>query len=374
MRSLSTMRTMNTRETIQAAVCRAFGEPLALETLLLDAPQRDEVEVDVRAVAICHSDIHFAQGAWGGRLPALYGHEAAGVVRRVGEGVESVAPGDRVVVTLMRSCGACFFCARGDRAYCDATFRLNREGPLHTLAGERVVQAMNTGAFAERVLVHVSQLAPIPASVPFAVGALLGCGVITGYGAVVNTARVEPGASVVVIGVGGVGLNAVQGARIAGANPVIAVDLSDSKLAASHAFGATHALRADAPDLPEQVRALTSGRGADYAFVTVGATSAIEQSMSLIRRAGTSVMVGIPASGATITLDPVTISSEGQRLIGTKMGATRLPFDIPALVGLYGTGALRLDELVTGRFALADINEAIGQVVRGETLRNVVEL
>jgi Zn-dependent alcohol dehydrogenase len=363
-----------TAESIRAAVCRTFGEPLTIERLVLAAPQRDEVEVDVRAVAICHSDIHFAQGAWGGRLPAVYGHEAAGVVRAVGDGVEAFAPGDHVVVTLIRSCGACFHCARGDRVACEATFRLDREGPLSTLTGDRVVASMRTGAFAERVLVHASQLAPIPAEMPFAVASLLGCGVITGYGAVVNTAQVAPGDTVAVIGVGGVGLNAIQGARISGANPVIAIDLSEEKLAASREFGATHGLNAASVDLADQVRALTGGRGADYVFVAVGATRAIEQSMTLIRRGGTSVLVGMPATGATITLDPVTIASEGQRILGTKMGSARLPIDIPRLVGLYGSGALKLDELVTGRFALADINEAIAQVVRGEALRNVVEL
>lgn len=365
---------MTSSDTIQAAVCRAFGEPLTIETLVLATPQRDEVEVEVRAVAICHSDIHLAQGAWGGRLPAVYGHEAAGVVRAVGPGVEAFAPGDHVVVTLIRSCGSCFYCSRGDRVACEATFRLDREGPLSTLGGERVVQSMRTGAFAERVLVHASQLAPIPGSMPFAVASLLGCAVITGYGAVVNTAQVQPGDSVAVIGVGGVGLNAIQGARISGANPVIAIDLSEAKLTAATAFGATHGLDAAGDDLAERVRALTAGRGVDYVFVAVGATRAIEQSMTLIRRGGTSVLVGMPATGATVTLDPVTIASEGQRVLGTKMGGARLPIDIPRLVGLYQAGVLKLDELVTGRFSLADINEAIAQVVRGEALRNVVEL
>ena len=357
---------------MRAAVCRAFGAPLVIEDLHLAGPGPGEIVVDVRACAICHSDIHAAEGAWGGSLPAVYGHEAAGVVCARGAGVEDVAVGDHVVVTLIRSCGACFHCARGDAVRCEASFALDDPGPLRTQSGEPVVQGIRTGAFAEQVVVHRSQVAVIDADVPFDVASLLGCGVITGFGAVVNTAAIEAHSSVVVIGAGGVGLNAIQGAAIAGAYPIIAVDLVPAKRDAAIRFGATDAVDPVTDDPVAAVRARTAGRGADYVFVTVGVKAAIEQGLTLIRRGGAVVIVGMPADGVTAAFDPTTVAFEEQRIIGSKMGSTRLPVDIPALITLYRSGRLKLDELITGRYPLEEINEAIASVTRGEALRNVV--
>ena len=255
---------------MKAAVCRAFGAPLEIEELRLDAPEDGELTVDLAACAICHSDIAFAEGAWGGDLPAVYGHEAAGVVREVGEGVSDIRPGARVVVSLMRSCGRCYFCERGDFHLCAGEFLGDRKARLHTEAGEPVVQAMHTGAFAEQVVVHESQVAAVPASLPLDVASLLGCGVITGVGAVLDRADVAPGSSVVVVGTGGVGLNAVQGARAAGAEIVVAVDTSPSKLVVAASFGATRTVDPGEEDTAAAVRSLTGGRGADYVFVGVG--------------------------------------------------------------------------------------------------------
>lgn len=357
---------------MKAAVCREFGAPLVVEDLRLDPPEEGEVRVDVAACAICHSDIHYIEGAWDGRLPAVYGHEAAGIVESVGAGVEAVRPGDRVVISLIRSCGRCFFCARGEPYLCEAEFPGDRRGRLHTTEGERVHAAMHTGAFAEQVVVDASQLAVVPDVVALDAASLLACGVITGLGAVVSTAAVPAGSSVVVIGTGGVGLNSVQGALISGAQPIVALDVSSAKLEAATSFGATHALDPASCDPVAEVRALTEGRGADYVFVTVGSTQALEQGLGLLRRGGTLVVVGLPPSDAAFGVVAVDFAFDGQRILGSNMGSTRLETAIPALVELYGQGRLKLDELITARFPLEQINEAIAAVGDGSTLRNVI--
>jgi S-(hydroxymethyl)glutathione dehydrogenase / alcohol dehydrogenase len=215
---------------IKAAVCHEFGTPLTVEDVDLRAPEAGEVEVQLQACAICHSDIHYADGAWGGSLPAVYGHEAAGRVAAVGAGVRGVAVGDPVVVTLIRACGSCASCAGGHPVMCETSYDGDK-GPLKTVDGGKLHQAMASGAFAERVVVHQSQVVRLPEGIDMAAASLLACGVITGVGAVVNAAGLRPGQDVVVIGAGGVGLNAVQGARIAGARRIVAVDMSDDKLA-----------------------------------------------------------------------------------------------------------------------------------------------
>jgi S-(hydroxymethyl)glutathione dehydrogenase / alcohol dehydrogenase len=357
---------------VKAAVCRAFGEPLQIEELVLRAPQAGEVLVRVAACAICHSDIHYAEGAWGGRLPAVYGHEAAGFVESVGAGVDAVRPGDRVVISLIRSCGRCFFCTRGEPYLCEAEFPGDGRRKLHTTDGQAVHAALNTGAFAEQVVVDPSQLAAVPDSMPLDVASLLGCGVITGFGAVVSTAEVRVGSSVVVIGTGGVGLNSVQGAVISGAQPIVALDVSPAKLEAATAFGATHTLDPAACDPVAEVRALTEGRGADYVFVTVGAVQALEQGLGLLRRGGTLVVVGLPPSDAAFGVVAVDLAFDGLRILGSNMGSTRLESAVPALVELYGHGRLKLDELITARYPLEQINKAIAAVGDGSTLRNVI--
>src|SRR4051794_19993269 len=220
---------MSRTTSIRAAVCRAFGEPLTIETLSLAAPGPDEVRVRVQAVAICHSDVSGADGAWGGALPIVYGHEAAGIVAEVGEGVD-LAVGQAVVVTLIRSCGECRRCRRGQLVACTTKFPLDEQSPLTTTDGESIVHGLRTAAFAEQVVVHASQVIAIDDAIDPKAASLLACGVITGVGAVVNTAAVEPGSTVVVIGCGGVGLNVVQGARLAGAGAIVAVDVQPAKL------------------------------------------------------------------------------------------------------------------------------------------------
>lgn len=357
---------------MKAAVCQQHGQPLVIEDLELDPPGPGEVRVRLAACAICHSDIHYMEGAWGGKLPILCGHEASGVVEETGAGVTGVVRDDHVVVTLIRSCGHCFYCVQGDPTQCETQFPLDVTSPLRRADGERVAQGIRTGAFAEYVVVHESQLVTIPKSVSLEAASTLACGVITGLGAVVNTAKVPSGSSVAVIGTGGVGLNSVQGARLCGANPIIAVDLLESKLATAKEFGATHGINAAADDAAEAIRDLTHGRGVDYVFMTVGSTKAVEQGLTFLRRSGTMVIVGMPASGAMAEIEPLAMADASLRIIGSKMGATRVRVDIPKLVGFYQQGRLKLDELISNRYPIDGINDAIAEVNRGEVLRNVI--
>jgi len=360
---------------VKAAVCYEFGQPLVIEEVVIDPPQAGEVKVQIKAVAICHSDVHLVRGDWknwSSNPPVIAGHEGAGHVVEVGPGVTRAQVGDAVVVSLLRSCGQCFYCASGSPFICEGKFALQREHRLHRITGEHIRQGISTGAFAECAVVDQSQVVPVARDMPLDQACLLACGVITGYGAVVNTARLTPGSSAVIIGTGGVGLNAIQGAHLSGAHPIIAVDVSDSKLEAARAFGATHTLNAKRTDVITEVRALTDRRGADYAFVTVGNPVAIEQSLKFVRRDGTIVAVGMPSTGAAASVPMGDFVYNGQRLLGSNVGSTRLTVDIPRLVGLYQSGRLKLDELITQRYSLEKINDAIESMERGEALRNVI--
>lgn len=357
---------------VKAAVCRRFGHPLTIEEIDLAAPGPEDVEVEVKACAICHSDISYAAGDWGGDLPAVYGHEAAGIVRRVGARVNTVQPGDHVVVTLIRSCGRCHYCGTGSLVMCEEVFDLDRAGPIRTVAGEPLWQGMRTGAFAERIVVHHSQMVGVPTDLPFDQASLLACGVITGHGAVANTARLKPGQTAAVIGCGGVGLNAIQGAALAGAGLIAAIDLSDAKLEAARRLGATHVVNPSSQDAGEAVRRLTAGRGVDYVFVTVGARAAFDHAFDYITRNGAVVIVGMPPSGVLASYDPSMVAAWNQKIIGSKMGEAVIARDIPALVEAWRAGRLKLKELITARYPLDQVNEAIEAVVRGEALRNVI--
>jgi Zn-dependent alcohol dehydrogenase len=357
---------------MRAAVCRAFGEKLVIEDVSLDPPGQGEIAVDLAACAICHSDIIYADGGWGGQLPAVYGHEAAGVVRQVGPGVTNIRPGDHVVVTLIRACGHCPSCAQGTPVTCESEFARDTRTPLHRPNGDPLVQGLRTAAFADAVVVDASQAVVIPPAIPLDAASLLACGVITGFGAVVNTAGLRAGATAVVIGAGGVGLNTIQGAAISGAHTVIALDLVEAKLQAARRFGATHAINAADPDAAKEVRRLTDGRGADYVFVTVGAKAAFGQAFGMVGRSGAIVLVGMPASGVTIPVDPGDVAHNNWRIFGSKMGGAHIQVDIPRFVTLYQQGRLKLDELISGRYKLEQINDAIASSRSGEALRNVI--
>jgi Zn-dependent alcohol dehydrogenase len=357
---------------MKAAICYEFGKSLSIEDIDIDPPQAGEVKVKLGACAICHSDIHAIEGAWGGSLPVVYGHEAAGIVEAAGAGVTLAKPGDHVVVTLIRSCGRCYFCAQGDPHLCEGTFASDEESRLRAKGGQRIHQGFHTAAFAEYVVVDQSQVVPVPEQLPLESVSLLACGVITGLGAVVNTAQVPSGSSLVAIGTGGVGLNSIQGAALSGAHPIIAIDVADNKLEAAKAFGASHTINSKKQDTQAVVRSLTQGRGADYVFVTVGSTKVVEQGMGLLRRGGTLVIVGMPPVGAKAKIEALDIVDNSQRILGSKMGSTRLRVDVPKLVEFYQQNRLKLDELITNRYPLEDINEAIASVNRAEALRNVI--
>ncbi len=356
----------------RAAVCRAFGAPLTIESIELAAPGPGEVLIRMAACAICHSDIFFIDGAWGGDLPAVYGHEASGVVESVGPGVTRLKAGDHVVATLIRNCGFCPACAEGAPVFCEEVFPLDKQSPLTDGAGKPVVHGLRTGAFAEHIVVDASQAVAIPKDVKLDSAALIACGVLTGMGAVVNTANAKAGSSAVVIGCGGVGLNSIQGARLAGCSPIIAVDVEPGKLEAARAFGATDTINARGEDVAKRVAELTGGRKADWVFVTVGVKGAAEQGVTLMKRNGATVLVGMPPSGVTATIDPGWIAADGQRIFGSKMGSARPLIDVPRIVALYREGRLKLDELITGRYPLDKINEAVASSRSGAALRNVI--
>ncbi len=357
---------------MKAAVCRTFGAPLQVEEISLDAPTKSEVRVKLKACAICHSDIMYVDGHWGGDLPAVFGHEASGIVESTGPDVKNVSVGDHVVVTLIRSCGKCHTCEHVNHALCEAEFSLSGRSPLADRNGNALTHGLGTAGFAEEVLVDASQVCKIPDDIPFDAASLLACGVLTGFGAVTKTARVPAGSSVVVIGCGGVGLNAIQGAVHSDAACIVAVDVVPGKLEAAMQFGATHGINAKDDDVVDQLRAITSQRGADYVFVTAGSKQAIDVSVSMLAKGGTAVIVGMPAIGVEGIYDPGTLAAWSQKIIGSKMGTARIAVDIPALVQLYQDGELKLDELISGRFPLDKINEAIAASRSGDALRNVI--
>ncbi len=357
---------------MKAAVCHEFAKPLVIEDITIGNPKAQEVKVKMKACAICHSDILYADGGWGGTLPAVYGHEAAGIIEELGEGTTGLSIGDHVIVSLIRNCGCCYYCGQGEPSLCESSFALDEEERIHTQSGDAVVQGLRTGAFAEYVVVHQSQAIKIPKEVPFDSASLLACGVITGLGAVTHTAKVPTGSSVVVIGAGGVGLNSVQGAVLSGAHPIVVIDLLDNKLEAAKTFGATHTVNPANENAQALVHSLTENRGADYAFITVGSIKAMEQGLSLLRRGGTLTLVGMPKSGDRLAIEAANFAGDSQKIIGSKMGSIRPAIDIPNLVQLYLDGRLKLDELITNRYPLEDINEAIASVKRGEALRNVI--
>jgi Zn-dependent alcohol dehydrogenase len=255
---------------------------------------------------------------------------------------------------------------------CEGTFAIGAESRLHNQQGQALLHGLNTAAFAEATIVDQSQLVRIPAELPLDRAALLSCGVITGVGAVINTAQVHPGSNVVVIGTGGVGLNAIQGAVMAGANQIIALDILEHKLTTARSFGATATINSSHNDVRQTVYDLTTGRGADYVLVTVGSTQAIAQGLSLLRAGGTAVIVGLPRRDTLAQLSAFDLVSKGQRILGSFMGSSRLSIDVPWLAQRYLQGRLKIDELITARYALSQINEAIETMERGEALRNVI--
>ena len=356
---------------MKAAVCYEYNAPLVVEELELAAPKWGEVVVKVSACAVCHSDIHWFNGDFGGSLPLVCGHEAAGEVIELGPGVTQLRGGERGAVSLLRSCGRCHYCVQGKPHLCIHDFALITESRLENEAGERVHHGTKVAGFAEYCIVDQSQVVPLPADIPLDRACLLACGVITGLGAVQNTAQLRAGESAVVIGCGGVGLNAIQGAALAGAGQIIAVDLLPEKLEVARNFGATAGLDGALADLPDAVRDLTNGLGADYVFVTVGSVAAIESAFTLIRKGGAVVVVGLPGLEKARFSARQLVDVEA-RILMSWMGSTRLAVDVPRLARQYLDGKLELDALITGHYPITEINEAIESTVTGQALRNVI--
>lgn len=358
---------------MKAAVCYEFNKPLVIEELAMRAVRPDEVKVKVAVTAICHSDIHDLRGDFGGTPPFVGGHETAGYVEEVGANVTSVKPGDHVIVSLLESCGKCFYCTTGRPYFCETKVTYDVTGTLTNEKGQDVIQKARVAGFAEYVLVHESQLVKIDDDFPMDVASLLACGVTTGFGAVVNRAKVPPLSSVVVIGVGGVGLNSVQGALTCGANPIIAVDILDSKLDRAKEFGATDVVNAKTADTVATVKELTGGKGADYVFVTVGSAAAMQQAFAMLCRGGTAVMVGLPpATDPPVALPAGELAFSEKTVTGGFMGSICLQVDIPRIIALYKAGRYKLDELIAERYPFERINEALDSSAAGEALRNVI--
>ncbi len=359
---------------MKAAVLRAVGLPLTIEDVQLAEPGPFEVLVDVAAAGLCHSDVVFMTGGYPTHLPAVFGHESAGVVAAVGPKVTHVAPGDHVITCLSVFCGRCALCLAGRSNICEdreATARGPDEPPRISKLGKPLHQFLELGSFAEQMLVHENAVVRVTKDIPLDRASLLGCGVATGLGAVFNTAAVRPGETAVVIGCGGVGLSAVQGARIAGAGRVIAVDRVAAKLDLAAGLGATDVIDAAATDPVDAVLALTGGRGVHHAFEAVGLAATAEQAFAMLARGGTATLIGLAPLGARLSLPAHAFMYE-RRVQGSVMGSNRFRIDVPRYVGMYLDGRLRLDEMVTERFALADINQGFARMRTGEVARNVV--
>ena len=357
---------------MKAAVLRQVNEPLTIEELDIDRPMAQEVLLRTRASGVCHSDLHFVEGSYGHPLPVVLGHEAAGIVEAVGDQVTYVKPGDRVVTCLSVFCGHCQMCLAGRPVLCSrqGLTRADTEAPKLSASGERVHQFVRLSSFAEQMLVHQNAVVRVDDDTPFEVLALIGCGVTTGLGAVLNTAQIEPGSTVAVIGCGGVGLSAVQGARIAGALRIIAIDTVETKLATAMEFGATDVIDASSSDPVEKVKAITGG-GVDYSFEALGAKRTAEQAFEMLRSGGTATVVGMIPEGTKIEIEGSAFLDE-KRIQGSNMGSNRFRTDMPRYIEFYRQGRLRLDEMVTQTMGLEEINRALQEMKSGSVNRSVI--
>ena len=357
---------------MQAAILREVNTPLTIETVQVDKPGPREVLIRTGATGVCHSDLHFVEAKYACPLPTILGHEAAGTVEAVGELVSYVRPGDRVITCLSVFCGHCEMCLSGRPALCSRTDVIRRpeEPPRLAQHGTVIHQFANLSSFAELMLVHEHAVVKVGPEVPFEQMALIGCGVTTGLGAVLNTARIEPGSTVAVIGCGGVGLNCVQGALIGGAARIIAVDAVESKLALARQFGATEVVNATAGDAVEQVRELTGG-GVQYSFEAIGLKQTAEQAVKMLARGGTATIIGMIPQGTTFEIDGQFLLSE-RRIQGSSMGSNRFRIDMPRYIEWYRQGRLKLDELVTQRLQLKQINQAFDDMKAVKVARSVI--
>jgi NDMA-dependent alcohol dehydrogenase len=361
-----------------AAVLYEVGKKFEIQDVDVQAPRGGEVLVKMVAGGVCHSDLHVMTGHLSAPLPAILGHEGAGVVADVGPGVTSVRAGDHVIPLWRVSCGTCEYCTGGRPALCAAGLEVRRTGRLldgtsrFSAGGQEIKHFNGVSTFSSYSVMPEQSVLKIADDLPLDRAALLGCGVITGVGAVFNCARVRPGSSVVVVGTGGVGLNVVQGAALAGAERIIAVDLLDRKLAFARQFGATHTVNSSAADPVAAVRELTNGRGVDYAFEVIGLPKTMRQAYDCLAKRGLCVVVGVSPFSAEVSVPVMSLVFEERMLTGSIYGSARPRHEIPMLIDLYRAGKLKLDELLTRTYPFAQINEAYEALERGEVARSVV--
>jgi S-(hydroxymethyl)mycothiol dehydrogenase len=355
---------------VQGVVSLAKGEPVQLTTVLVPDPGPGEALVQVQACGVCHTDLHYREGGINDAFPFLLGHEAAGVVEAVGEGVVGLEPGDFVVLNWRAVCGRCRACLRGEPWYCFDTF--NASQPMTLADGTALSPALGIGAFAEKTLVHSGQCTKVNPAVPPQVAGLLGCGVMAGLGAAINTAGVRRGQSVAVIGCGGVGSAAIAGARLAGAATIVAVDVDDRKLATATRLGATATVNSRQADPVEAIRDLTGGFGADVVIDAVGRPETYEQAFYARDLAGTVVLVGVPTPEMRIDLPLLDFFARGGALKSSWYGDCLPSRDFPTLVDLHLQGRLPLDAFVSETIGLGDVEQAFDAMGRGDVLRSVV--
>lgn len=364
---------------MKAAVLREVGKPLQIETVAIGKPGPREVLIRTKAAGVCHSDLHFVEGSYTHALPAVLGHESAGIVEAVGSEVRTVKVGDHVITCLNPYCGHCEVCLTGHMNLCISpeTRRGKGEEPrlfredLSGAGDTKMAQFLNLSSFAEMMLVHEHACVAIRKDMPFDRAALIGCSVMTGVGAVMHTSNVRPGETVAVIGCGGVGLATINGAAIAGAGRIIAIDRIASKLELAKTFGATDVVDgSQVDDIAKAVVELTGG-GVHHSFEAIGLKQTAEASFKMLRRGGTANVIGMIPVGTKIELHGVDFLGE-RRIQGSYMGSNRFPVDMPRLVDFYMSGKLKLDELISRRIKLEDVNSAFDELKRGELARSVI--
>jgi S-(hydroxymethyl)glutathione dehydrogenase / alcohol dehydrogenase len=359
---------------MKAAVLHAPNQPLTIEDVALTKPGPREVLLRTAFAGLCHSDLHFIEGLYPHPTPCVLGHESAGIVEAVGDGVTYVKPGDHVITCLSVFCGTCPQCVTGHPNLCENTEVKLPPGVSRRLSwkgGELMNQFLNLSSFAEQMLVHENSMVKIDPDIPLDRAALVGCGVMTGVGAVFNAAKVEPGATVAVIGCGGVGLSAVNGAALAGAERIIAIDTVASKLEVARELGATDTLNASNADPVKAVRDMTGG-GVHYSFEALGTKSTAEQAFGMLRPGGTATIIGMVPFGVKIELHGYDFLRD-RKLQGTSMGGNRFRVDMPRLLSLWRQGRLKLDHLISGKLTLEQINDGFAALKSGAPVRQVID-
>ncbi len=358
----------------KAAVMYSFNEPLTIENVTLKAPREDEIVVKIGASGVCHSDLSVVQMKLPFPPPVVLGHEGAGVVEEVGKRVTNLKPGDHVVLSWVENCGHCHFCIAGTVHLCDANIQSFMTGgeTVFEKDGVPISRMAGVGSFSERTIVRATSAVKIPDDVPMEAACLVGCGVMTGVGAVVNTAQVRPGQTVAVFGCGGVGLNVIQGAALSGAGRIIAVDMVPQKLTWAKEFGATDVVNAKDGDPVDAIRELTGGIGVDYAFEVIGVPSVIQQAFMAVKRGGKAVVVGVAAMGVNVEIPAAALALEERSVIGSLYGSANMKRDMPRLIELYRQKRLKLDQLVSRRIKLEAVNDAFTAMEKGEVARSVI--